>query len=104
VYFMDIWSILQLLDIFYGHLVYLVLIRYIFPSLVYCTKKNLATLPASMIITINCIMTLVGRNTEMQAMVSRRNRSLNKRPVVCVAHCLTNSAFKMCMHVIVTER
>jgi hypothetical protein len=31
VYFMDIWSILQPIDIFYGHLVYFVVICYIFP-------------------------------------------------------------------------
>jgi hypothetical protein len=30
-YFMIIWSILQLLEIFYGHLVYFVVIWYIFP-------------------------------------------------------------------------
>jgi hypothetical protein len=43
VYFMTIWSILGHLEIFYGHLVYVVLIWYIFPALVFCTKKNLAT-------------------------------------------------------------
>jgi hypothetical protein len=31
VYFMDIWSILRPFDIFYGHLVYFVVIWYIFP-------------------------------------------------------------------------
>jgi hypothetical protein len=31
VYFMTIWSILRMLDIFYGHLVYFVVIWYIFP-------------------------------------------------------------------------
>jgi hypothetical protein len=31
VYFMTIWSILRPLDIFYGHLVYFVVIWYIFP-------------------------------------------------------------------------
>jgi hypothetical protein len=31
VYFIDIWSILQPLDIFYGHLVYFVVILYNFP-------------------------------------------------------------------------
>jgi hypothetical protein len=30
---------------FYGHLEYCVVIWYIFPDLVFCTKKNLATLP-----------------------------------------------------------
>jgi hypothetical protein len=45
VYFMDIGSILRPFDIFYDHLVYFVAIWYIFsPLLVYCTKKNLATL------------------------------------------------------------
>jgi hypothetical protein len=41
---MTIWSILRPLKIFYGHLVYFVVIWYIFPVLVSCTKKNLATL------------------------------------------------------------
>jgi hypothetical protein len=43
-YFMTVWSILRPLEIFYGHLVYFVVIWYIFPVLVFCTKKNLATL------------------------------------------------------------
>jgi hypothetical protein len=48
---LTIWSILRPLQIFYGHLVYFVVIWYIlwsfgifFPVLVSCTKKNLATL------------------------------------------------------------
>jgi hypothetical protein len=44
VYFIDIWSIILPFDIFYGHLVYCVVIRYIFPVLVYWIKQNLATL------------------------------------------------------------
>jgi hypothetical protein len=44
VYFMAIWSILRSFGIFYGHLIYFVAIRYIFPVLLCCTKKNLATL------------------------------------------------------------
>jgi hypothetical protein len=43
VYFMDILSILWPFDIFYGHLVYFVVIWYIFPVLVYRSKKNRAT-------------------------------------------------------------
>jgi hypothetical protein len=43
VYFMTIWSILE---IFNGHFVYYVVIWYIFPGLVFCTMKNLATLQA----------------------------------------------------------
>jgi hypothetical protein len=39
VHYVDIWSILQSLGIFYGHLVYFVVIWYIFPILVFCTKK-----------------------------------------------------------------
>jgi hypothetical protein len=42
-----IWSILRPLEIFYSHLVYFVVIGYIFPVLVSCTKKNLATLAAA---------------------------------------------------------
>jgi hypothetical protein len=43
-YFMTMWSILRPLEIFYGHLVYFVVIWNIFPISVSCTKKNLATL------------------------------------------------------------
>jgi hypothetical protein len=41
---MNTRSILQYIVIFYGHLVEFVVIWYIFPVLVFCTKKNLATL------------------------------------------------------------
>jgi hypothetical protein len=44
-YVKTIWSILRPLEIFYGHLVYIVTIRYSIPNLVNCIKKNLATLP-----------------------------------------------------------
>jgi hypothetical protein len=44
VYFMDTWSILRSFVIFCGHLVYFLVIWYIFPIWVFCTKKNLATL------------------------------------------------------------
>jgi hypothetical protein len=44
IYFMDTWSILRSFVIFYGHLVQFVVIWYIFPVLIFCTKKILATL------------------------------------------------------------
>jgi hypothetical protein len=44
VYFIDTWSILRSFVIFYAHLVQFVVIWYIFPVSVFCTKKNLATL------------------------------------------------------------
>jgi hypothetical protein len=44
VYFIAIWDILRPFCIFCGHLGYLMVIWYIFPVLVCCTKKNLATL------------------------------------------------------------
>jgi hypothetical protein len=58
VYFTDIWSILRSFVIFYGHLVHFTVfchilwtfgivrgnLVYFFPVLVFCTKKNLATL------------------------------------------------------------
>jgi hypothetical protein len=48
VYFIAIWSILRSIGIFYDHLVwYVVVVWYIFPVLVCCTKKNLATLAGS---------------------------------------------------------
>jgi hypothetical protein len=45
--FSTILSILRLNGILCGYLVHLVVIWYIFPVLVYCTEKNLATLPQS---------------------------------------------------------
>jgi hypothetical protein len=42
--FITIWTIFGPLEIVYGHLVYFVVIWYIFPVLVFWTKKNLATL------------------------------------------------------------
>jgi hypothetical protein len=48
VYFMSIWYILWPFGIFYGHLVYFMPVCMLFgiivPDLVYCSKKNLATL------------------------------------------------------------
>jgi hypothetical protein len=44
IYFTAICNILQAIGIFYNHLVHFVLIWYIFPALVSCIKKNLATL------------------------------------------------------------
>jgi hypothetical protein len=44
IYFMAIWKILMTFGIFYDHFVDFVLVWYIFPVLVSCTKKNLATL------------------------------------------------------------
>jgi hypothetical protein len=43
-YFMDNWFILQPFGVLYGHLAYFLVIWCIFPHLVCCTKKNLATL------------------------------------------------------------
>jgi hypothetical protein len=44
IYFMAIWIILRTFGILYDHLVNFVLIWYIVPLLVPCTKKNLAIL------------------------------------------------------------
>jgi hypothetical protein len=50
------WYILCPFGLFYGHLLYVVaiilVIGYIFPVLVCCTKKNLAALPSA---TDNCL-------------------------------------------------
>jgi hypothetical protein len=46
-YFMAIGNILQRFGILYDHLVHFVFIWYIFPVLVSCTMKNLATLPTN---------------------------------------------------------
>jgi hypothetical protein len=43
-HFIDMLSIILPFDLFYGRLVYFVVIWYLFPVLVYCAKKNLATL------------------------------------------------------------
>jgi hypothetical protein len=45
IYFMAIWNILRTFGIIYDHVVQVVFIWYIFPVLVSCTNKNLATLP-----------------------------------------------------------
>jgi hypothetical protein len=42
--FLSIWYILRSFDLFFGRLVYFVAVWYIFPVLVYCAQKNLATL------------------------------------------------------------
>jgi hypothetical protein len=47
IYFKTVWSYFQTFGIFYDHLVHFVFIGYIFPVLVTCTKKNLATLNPS---------------------------------------------------------
>jgi hypothetical protein len=44
IYFMVMWNISWTFGIFYDNQVHLVFIWYIFPVLVLCTKKNLATL------------------------------------------------------------
>jgi hypothetical protein len=44
VYFMDSWSILWSFVKFYGHFVKYMVVCFIFPILVFSTKKNLATL------------------------------------------------------------
>jgi hypothetical protein len=44
IYFMAIWNMLQKFGSFYDHFVHFVFIWYIFPVLISCTKKNLATL------------------------------------------------------------
>jgi hypothetical protein len=64
VYFMDIWSILRPFEIFYRHLVNLVVIWYNFSSfslLVCCSKKNLANPGTDVMITIFCdFFTILG--------------------------------------------
>jgi hypothetical protein len=52
VYFMAIWSILLQFGILCGHMVYFMVLWYIFPVLVYYTKKNLATLLISRLVPI----------------------------------------------------
>jgi hypothetical protein len=44
IYFMAICNISWIFGTFYGHLVHFVFTWYIFPVLLSCTKKNLATL------------------------------------------------------------
>jgi hypothetical protein len=47
IYFRPIWNILWIFGIFYNHWVHFGFIWYIFPVLVSCTQKNLATLGSS---------------------------------------------------------
>jgi hypothetical protein len=51
-YFMAIWNILWRFGIFYDHFVHFLFIWYIFPVLVSCAKKNLATLIPSYMCTL----------------------------------------------------
>jgi hypothetical protein len=44
VYFMSIWSILRPFGVFYGHLVHFTRFGTFEPIMVFCIKKNLATL------------------------------------------------------------
>jgi hypothetical protein len=48
IYFMAFWNILRTFGISYNHLVHFVFICYIFPVLVSCTNKNLATLNSTL--------------------------------------------------------
>jgi hypothetical protein len=52
IYFRSFWNILWTFGIFYYHLVLFVFIWYIFPVLLSCTKKNLATLLRTAAITV----------------------------------------------------
>jgi hypothetical protein len=52
VYFMDIWSILHPFGMFFAHMVYFVVVWYIFSLLVCYSKKNLATLDKNTSLTI----------------------------------------------------
>jgi hypothetical protein len=54
-YFSAICNILWTFGILYDHLVYFGFIWYIFPVLVLCTKKNLATLMSSQKWTISLV-------------------------------------------------
>jgi hypothetical protein len=58
---MAILNILRTSGIFYNHLVHFTFIWYIFPVLVPCTKKNLATLVKSQIYDENVLPQRVGR-------------------------------------------
>jgi hypothetical protein len=53
IYFMATWNILWTFGVFYDLLVHFVSIWYIFPVLVSCTKKNLATLVR---LTVLCLL------------------------------------------------
>jgi hypothetical protein len=56
--FMATWNILWRFGIFYDHLVHFVFIWYIFPVLVSCAKKNLATLEKT-----DCILKKILKRT-----------------------------------------
>jgi hypothetical protein len=44
IHFMAVWNILWRFGMYHDHLVHFVFIWYVFPGLVSCTNKNLATL------------------------------------------------------------
>jgi hypothetical protein len=60
-YFVAIWNILCRFGIFYEHLVRFVFIWYLFPILVSCTNKHLATLVTAMLQYLNIRHTLFSR-------------------------------------------
>jgi hypothetical protein len=71
VYFVAIWYILWLFGIFCGHLVYFVANWYILwlfgihsPVLVFCTKKNLATLMYAPDLPVNACKTIRPQNLD----------------------------------------
>jgi hypothetical protein len=59
---MAIWNILRTLGIFYDHLVHFVFIGYIFPVLVSCSMKNLATLALRSLLYIKAILGVFSLN------------------------------------------
>jgi hypothetical protein len=63
VYFMDIWSILRPFGLFNGHLVYFLVIWYIFPRMGKLYQENLATLARNAEITFSSGTTIVMRLT-----------------------------------------
>jgi hypothetical protein len=64
------WYILWSIGIFYGHLVYFMAI---FPVLVFCTKKNLATLDESCKkLCLRCAKIFCGKKVLRKEMLAKR--------------------------------
>jgi hypothetical protein len=61
-YFVVIWYILWPFALFYVHLVYFMVIQYIFPILVCCTMKNLATLGQTDTVLKGCLLVIAGES------------------------------------------
>jgi hypothetical protein len=78
-YVMSIWYILRPFGIFYGYLVYFLVIWYIFDVLVCCSKKNLATLVGIKLSSSQSAIVTAAKNGKTRALMKlSRGRQIEK--------------------------